>query len=215
MNPLRSHKSAPLVYVCQSVVWILYQFLQHFQWRGQVAYKVLHAVCLLRELQALHLCCGRKWAPRGCRWSLGCAGQVWDPHGNQDTQSGHSLPLAMGAPPAGGPCPKPKAAPRSVLCLSSSGEHLLDIYPQFNNAELLILPTGTPPAEARALTGYVIKISTSEKPLCMRWIVRTANRMVWVGRDLPDPPVRFSDPSAGGSPFVSGHWVMCMLAKFV
>lgn len=53
MNPLRSHKNAPLVYVCQSAVWMLYQFLQYLQWRGQVAYKVLHAVCLLRELQPL------------------------------------------------------------------------------------------------------------------------------------------------------------------
>lgn len=102
----------------------------------------------------------------GEAWAV--QGRCWDPHGNQDSQSGHCLPLA--APPES---PQQEslalnqslvAAPRSLLCLFSSGEHLLDMYPQFNDAELLIPPTGTTPAEARALTGYVIKISTSEKP---------------------------------------------------
>lgn len=34
-------------------------------------------------------------------------------------------------------------ASRSLLCLFPVGEHLLDIYPQFYNAELFIPPTGT------------------------------------------------------------------------
>lgn len=44
-----------------------------------------------------------------------------------------------------------------------------------------------PQEEPQLRTGYIIKISTSEKLLFMRWIVRTTNRMVWVGRDLQDP----------------------------
>lgn len=59
------------------------------------------------------------------------------------------------------------AASRSLLCLFSSGKLLLDIYPQLNNAEPLIPPAGTTPAEDRALTGLIIKIRTSEKPLSL------------------------------------------------
>lgn len=141
---------------------------------------------------ATNLCCSRKGVPRGFRWSLGCAKQVLGPTWKPEYPE-WTLPLAVGAPPES---PQQEglasnqslmAGPRNLLCLFSSGEHFLDIYPQFNNAELLIPPTGTIPAEARALTGYIIKISTSEKPLSMRWIIRTINRMVWVGRDLQDP----------------------------
>lgn len=59
------------------------------------------------------------------------------------------------------------AAFRSLLCLFSSGKLLLDIYPQLDNAEPLISPAGTTPAEDRALTGLIIKIRTSEKPLSL------------------------------------------------
>lgn len=83
MNPLRSHKNVLLVYVCQSAVWMLYQFLQYLQWRGQVAYKVLHAVCLQQTSAAA----GKEFpGASGEVWAV--QSRCWDPHGNQNTQSG-------------------------------------------------------------------------------------------------------------------------------
>lgn len=156
-----------------------YQFLQYFQWRGQVVYKVLHAARVLIELQPWHLCYSRRgfFTTNGCWWSTVCARQAYgtetwlpevgrqtagtacnrqrEPHRRACSRSGMALKQGL------------VAAPRSLLCLFPIGKHLLDINPQFNNAELLIPPRGTTTERTAALAGTVIKISTPGKRHCL------------------------------------------------
>lgn len=66
---------------------MLHQFLQYFQWRGQVVYKVLHAAWAWIELQVWHLSCSRSSVPSGCWQSTGTHTDTRLPSKNSITET--------------------------------------------------------------------------------------------------------------------------------
>lgn len=113
----------------------------------------------------------------GETWAV--QGRFWEPNGNQDTQSGHCLSHQRAQQE--GPALNQSLGASSVYFPVGSTLWVS------THSLIMLNSLSQPQEEPQLRTGYIIKISTSEKLLFMRWIVRTTNRMVWVGRDLQDP----------------------------